>query len=362
MNSFHRRTGALGVAVAASLGLLGPAVASAQDCTPPPCAETTVRGPAPTEASIEAETGPFTTATADVSAQDGSGFGGGKIYYPTGTDCKFGGVVAIPGLNQTAESIAWWGPRVASQGFVVLIANAKAGTEGPAQRVADFKAALTYLTDSSSVKDQVDAGRLAAMGHSFGGGGALTLAEEMPSLKAIIPTSPSGLTDPGSIDGYPKDTVPTLIVAMQNDELAPPAVMGKMYYNSIPAPTPKAYMEFAGAMHTLPTSPNTMIGKAMVSWLKRFVDADGRYDQFLWPLTDPDSKLSAYQFVKPATPAPSIPGCTPTTSPTPAPAPAPPTSTPRPTTTTATSPSPGDQVGTVPVGAPETGVGILAER
>ncbi|SDI97012.1 Dienelactone hydrolase [Actinokineospora alba] len=362
MNSLHLRTGVLGAAFAASLGLLGPAVASAQNCAPPPCSQTTVRGSAPSEESIQAETGPYTTATVAVSAQEGSGFGGGTIYHPTGTDCTFGGVVAIAGLNQSAESIAWWGPRIASQGFVVLIANAKAGTEGPAQRVADFKAAFTYLTDASSVKDQVDAGRLAAMGHSFGGGAALTLAEQLPSLKAIIPTSPSGLTDPGSIDGYPKVTVPTLIVAMQNDELAPPAVMGKMYYNSIPAPTAKAYMEFAGAMHTVPTSPNTMIGKAMVSWLKRFVDADSRFDQFLWPLTDPDSKLSAYQFVKPAQPAPSIPGCEPSPAPQPAPSPAPQPS-PTPTTTRPTSPPSGDgQVGQVPVGAPETGGGSLAER
>ena len=77
------------------------------------------RGPAPTPASIAAPTGPF--ATASVTVPRGNGFGGGVIYYPTATnEGTFGAVAISPGLNGTWPGIAWLGPRLASQGFVVF--------------------------------------------------------------------------------------------------------------------------------------------------------------------------------------------------------------------------------------------------
>jgi hypothetical protein len=53
------------------------------------------------------------------------------------------------------------------------------------------------------------------------------------------------------------------------------------FFNSIPAASEKAYLELAGASHFVPNSPNTTIAKYMIAWLKRFVDDDGRYEQFL---------------------------------------------------------------------------------
>ena len=79
------------------------------------------RGPAPTSSSVDATRGPFATASTTVSSFSASGFGGGTIYYPTSTaEGTFGAVAVSPGFTARQSSIAWLGPRIASQGFVVF--------------------------------------------------------------------------------------------------------------------------------------------------------------------------------------------------------------------------------------------------
>jgi hypothetical protein len=73
------------------------------------------------------------------------------------------------------------------------------------------------------------------------------------------------------------------MIGAQNDSVAPPSQHAIPFYNSIPASTPKAYLELAGADHSAPNSPNTTVGAEGVAWLKRFVDGDTRYTQFLCP-------------------------------------------------------------------------------
>lgn len=56
-----------------------------------------------------------------VSPLSVTGFGGGTIHYPTTTgDGTFGAVAIAPGCTAYESSIAWLGPRLASQGFVVF--------------------------------------------------------------------------------------------------------------------------------------------------------------------------------------------------------------------------------------------------
>src|SRR5690349_10642984 len=130
------------------------------------------RGPAPTTASIEALRGPFATATVTVPASGARGFGGGTIYYPTSTsEGTFGAVAISPGFTATQSSVAWLGPRLASQGFVIITIDTLSRYDSPASRGDQLLAALDYLTTSSSVRSRIDASRLGAMGHSMGGGG-----------------------------------------------------------------------------------------------------------------------------------------------------------------------------------------------
>ncbi|SFK86565.1 hypothetical protein SAMN05216275_13857 [Streptosporangium canum] len=79
------------------------------------------RGPNLTVSSIEAVRGPFAIAETDVSSLRVTGFGGGTIYYPTGTgEGTFGAVAIAPGYTADKSSMAWLAPRIASQGFVVF--------------------------------------------------------------------------------------------------------------------------------------------------------------------------------------------------------------------------------------------------
>jgi hypothetical protein len=245
------------------------------------------RGPNPTAAGVAATTGPF--ATASVSVARGNGFGGGVIYYPTETSQgTFGGVAISPGLNGTWAGIAWLGPRLASQGFVVFGIETNNLNDSPVSRGTQLLAALDYLTLSSSVRMRVDANRLAVIGHSMGGGGALDAALRRPALHAAIgnaPYLPSG--------SLANDRVPTLIYAMQNDTLVPPSRLSSLY-NTIPATTERAYLEVAGAGHNYIGQPSTALARTMIPWLKIFVDDDTRYSQFLCPLNN-TSGFSQYR-------------------------------------------------------------------
>jgi dienelactone hydrolase len=245
------------------------------------------RGPNPTAASISAVTGPF--ATASVTVPRGNGFGGGVIYHPTDTSQgTFGGVAISPGLNGTWSGIAWLGPRLASQGFVVFGIETNNLNDSPTSRGIQLLAALDYLTRTSAVRTRVDADRLAVIGHSMGGGGALDAALRRPALQAAIgnaPYLPSG--------SLANDRVPTLIYAMQNDTLVPPSRLTGLY-NTIPASTERAYIEVSGAGHNYIGRPSTLLARTMIPWLKIFVDDDSRYSQFLCPSTN-TSGISQYR-------------------------------------------------------------------
>lgn len=148
------------------------------------------RGPAPTVSGVAAQRGTF--ATAEVTVPPGNGFNGGKIYYPTDTSLgTWGAVAAVPGYTArwSAEG-AWMGPWIASFGFVVIGIDTNSPNDFDTARGTQLLAALDYLTQRSPVRDRVDPNRLGVLGHSMGGGGAISAAERRPSLKAAVPLAP----------------------------------------------------------------------------------------------------------------------------------------------------------------------------
>ncbi|MEU6944826.1 dienelactone hydrolase family protein [Streptomyces sp. NPDC046316] len=249
------------------------------------------RGPAPTVASIEAARGSYAVSQTSVSALAVTGFGGGTVYYPTSTsDGTFGAVVISPGFTAYESSIAWLGPRLASQGFVVFTIDTLTTLDQPDSRGRQLLAALDYLTQRSSVRGRVDASRLGVMGHSMGGGGTLEAAKSRPSLKAAIP-----LTGWNTDKTWPEISTPTLVVGADGDTVASVASHSEPFYESLPASLDKAYLELNGATHFTPNSSNTTIAKYSISWLKRFIDDDTRYDQFLCPLPRPSLTIEEYR-------------------------------------------------------------------
>ncbi|MEV4664960.1 alpha/beta hydrolase [Micromonospora echinofusca] len=237
------------------------------------------RGPAPTAALLEASRGPFATASQRVSSLSVTGFGGGVIYYPTSTaEGTFGAVAISPGYTAAWSSIDWLGPRIASHGFVVIGIETNTRLDQPDSRGRQLLAALDYLTQRSSVRGRIDASRLAVSGHSMGGGGSLEAAVARPSLQAAVPLAPWNLDKTWS-----DVRVPTLIIGGESDSIAPVSSHSEPFYNSIPASSEKAYLELNGASHFFPQTVNTPTARQAVAWLKRFVDDDTRYEQFLCP-------------------------------------------------------------------------------
>ncbi|MEU4744542.1 alpha/beta hydrolase [Actinosynnema sp. NPDC023658] len=249
------------------------------------------RGPAPTNSSIEASRGPFATASTSVSSLLVTGFGGGTIYYPTSTaEGTFGAVAISPGYTGTQSSISWLGPRLASQGFVVFTIDTNTTLDQPDSRASQLLAALDYLTERSAVRTRIDAARLGVMGHSMGGGGTLRAAEQRPALQAAIP-----LTAWHTDKTWSGVRVPTLVVGAEADTVAPVATHSEPFYTSLPSTLDKAYLELNGATHFAPNTSNTTIAKYSISWLKRFIDNDTRYEQFLCPAPGRSTLISEYR-------------------------------------------------------------------
>ncbi|MER7800674.1 bis(hydroxyethyl) terephthalate hydrolase [Streptomyces parvulus] len=282
----RRRLAGLTTAVAAVLALgtlTGPGAQAADNPYE--------RGPAPTQSSIEALRGPYSVADTSVSSLSVTGFGGGTIYYPTSTsDGTFGAVVISPGFTAYQSSISWLGARLASQGFVVFTIDTNTTLDQPDSRGRQLLAALDYLTERSSVRGRIDSSRLGVMGHSMGGGGSLEAAKSRPSLQAAIPLTPWNLDK-----SWPEVSTPTLIFGADGDTVAPVASHAEPFYSGLPSGTDRAYLELNNATHFSPNSSNTTIAKYSISWLKRFIDNDTRYEQFLCPLPRPSLTIEEYR-------------------------------------------------------------------
>jgi len=237
------------------------------------------RGPEPTLASVAAEYGPFDTD--QLTVPPGHGFNGGYIYYPTDTSQTFGAVAIVPGYTALfADEEAWMGPRLASFGFVVIGIETNSRDDWDIARGEQLLAALDYLVHHSPVRARIDANRLAVVGHSMGGGGALFAATQRPSLKAVVALAP--YFPSGSLAAI---RVPTMIIGGQDDTVVTPSYLDDLYA-SRPAHTPGAYLMLADADHLFATRPNTVEMRLLIPWLKIFVDHDTRYTQFLCPVAD----------------------------------------------------------------------------
>jgi hypothetical protein len=249
----------------------------------------TQRGPDPTLAMIEASRGPF--ATAQLKVSPGNGFNGGVVYYPTETDLgTWGALAIIPGYTaKCANEEAWMGPWLSSFGYVVICIETNSPIDWDTARGKEALAALTWLTNSSPVKNRVDPKRLSVMGHSMGGGGMVYAVEHQPSLKAgigLAPFSPS--------QNMSTDHVPTLVLGGQKDPTVTPSMLASLY-RTMPAATHSDFAQIAGADHEWYRTPNNVQMKLIIPWLKIFVDSDNRYEKFLCPSLPDPSKISIYQ-------------------------------------------------------------------
>ena len=93
------------------------------------------------------DNGPFSVSTKHVARQSAKGFGGGTIHYPTDAiGCGLLGAIAVvPGYVSYEAAIKWWGPRLASWGFVVITIDTNSIYDDPDSRAIQLNAALESL-------------------------------------------------------------------------------------------------------------------------------------------------------------------------------------------------------------------------
>jgi len=246
---------------------------------PPPPTGGGACGPAPSESQLlrTGSGGPFSVATKSVSSFSASGFGGGTIHYPTNSNCgRMGGIAVVPGYVSYESSIRWWGPRLASWGFVVITIDTNSIYDQPNSRASQLSAALDHIIRDSTVGGMVDSSRLGAIGWSMGGGGALRLSTQRSAVKAIIPQAPyySG--------SYGSSSTPAFIISCENDSVASTRTHADAFYGRQNGP--KMQIEINNGSHYCANSgydDEDILGKAGISWMKRYIDGDTRYNQFL---------------------------------------------------------------------------------
>jgi triacylglycerol lipase len=241
------------------------------------------KGPDPTTSALE-RAGSFATRTISVSSLAASGFGGGRIYYPTASG-SYGVIAVSPGYTGTASTMYFWGERLSSHGFVVIVIETNTLLDQPGSRANQLIAALNYTVSqgnsrTSALYGKVDGNRRGVAGHSMGGGGTLIAAADNASLKAAVPMAPWNL----SSLSFRNIRVPTMIFGCQSDAIAPVNTHAVPFYNAIPSSTNKGYVEMRLDDHFCVMNGGghyETLGKLGISWFKRFIDEDTRYSKFL---------------------------------------------------------------------------------
>ena len=229
------------------------------------------------ELSATRDNGPLTVASKAIPRQLANGFGGGTIHYPTNAgDCGLlGGIAVIPGYVSYEASIKWWGPRLASWGFVVITIDTNSIYDDPDSRATQLSAALDHIVSDSTVSAQIDSTRLGAIGWSMGGGGALQLATQRSDVRAIIPQTPYHDKDYGIMD------TPALFITCQNDRIASNKKYSSPFYNH--AAGPKIKIEIKNGSHFCPSYRfnEILLSKLGIAWMHRYINSDTRFDKFL---------------------------------------------------------------------------------
>jgi dienelactone hydrolase len=249
-----------------------------------------VKGPDPTAASIAAD-GPFAVSTQTLAR--GNGFGGGTVYSPN-TAGTYGLVAFCPGFTATQSSIAVMGRRLATHGFVVVTIDTNSTSDQPPSRATQLLAALNTVAalNTGPVAGKVDTNRRAVTGHSMGGGGTLLALRQNTSLRAGVGLAPWS----SATKNFSAIRSPAAIVGGSADNVAPVNNHSQRFYDSINQ-AEKLLAVINGASHFFPQDnpANQPASKYQIAWLKRFVDGDTRYNQFLVT----DNRLSKFQSTAP---------------------------------------------------------------
>lgn len=174
--------------------------------------------------------------------------------------------------------------------------------ERPEARAEALWAAIELLRaentrSESPLAGQIDSTRMAVMGHSMGGGGALIAANmHSDQLSAAIPLTP------WQPEGdFSEISIPTLVIAGQADRIAAANEHARPHYESLSDNTVRAYLEVRDGDHFIANNRalelHPLMSRYAIAWLKLYMDGDERYRPFIaGPLSAEDNAaLSRYE-------------------------------------------------------------------
>jgi dienelactone hydrolase len=236
------------------------------------------KGPDPTQASIRA-VGPFTLASQTLAK--GNGFGGATIYTPTAAG-TYATVIVCPGFTEKQNAISTYSQRLASHGFIVATIDTNSTTDSPESRATQMQAALNAISNLATgpITGKRN-GIYGVSGHSMGGGASLIILKTNKTLAASNAYTP--YISSSTSKNLSTVVTPATINAGSADNVAPDARHSQVFYNSIPATTPKVHAVYNGQGHQF-VDDNPVFAPASViniATFKRFADNDTRYSQFL---------------------------------------------------------------------------------
>lgn len=238
-------------------------------------------------------------------------FSAATIYFPANKGQDFGAVAISPGFIESQENMSWWGNHLASHGFAVLTLDTNELRDAPSLRADALMAAIGVLRAEGermggTLRGKILNERMAVMGHSMGGGGTLLAANaHSAELKAAIPFTP-WLPE----GDFAAISIPTLVIAGEEDRIAPVVDHASPHFASLADDIPKMYLEVKGGNHFIANTdtgeerlaPNIdvhdLVGGMAVAWLKLFVDGDESYRDLVFgdmPARDRE-RLSRFEF------------------------------------------------------------------
>jgi dienelactone hydrolase len=216
-------------------------------------------------------------------------FDSSLIYYPLNASPPFAITALSPGFVNVKEDVDWWGPVMASHGFVIIVISPTDALDFPAQRADDLEAAIALLKaentrSGSPLLGKLEVNRAGLMGHSMGGGGTLLVAARSGSkYQAAVAWEP--YANPISLDTS-LISAPTMILAGEFDLVAGANDMAWPFYQKIPSTTEKAYAEFAGLGHNTPNNVGDIPDRELharwtLAWMKMQLEDEARYDMYV---------------------------------------------------------------------------------
>ena len=202
-----------------------------------------------------ADPGPYPAVSVQVDAEN-------TYYFPT--DLRTDGIknpVILWGNGTFLEPIHYDAllRHLASHGFIVAAANTMNAGSGN-----EMLAGLDHLTTFNSTpgnvfEGHVDLDRVAAMGHSQGGGGAINAARD-PRVDTAVPIQPGG----GNLAGL-HGTV--LFLSGDADTIVSSASV-RQKYDGVASRIPAAYGDLAGADHFQPIGSGNAYRGHLTAWLR----------------------------------------------------------------------------------------------